>query len=179
MDEACDEVVLEEAMKGHRIAAGLFVPFVIGRLRGSSPKTEALFTVHLRDIGEQGTQQRQLRLQWSPKSGVSLPFGVQENTVTEWAALGMASVIVWRYAGLHIRDVTIPGEKFDYWVNGGNEDFGLEVSGTMMGDVESRHGEKVRQLRENPAGRGGYVVVTGFLTREVIFSYNCFEGAAS
>jgi hypothetical protein len=35
---------------------------------------------------------------------------------------------------------------------------------------------KVRQLRENPYGVDGYVVVVGFDTRSVIFSFNRFHG---
>ena len=66
-------------------------------------------------------------------------------------------------------------EKFDYWVDDGEREYGLEVSGTTTDDIETRHRAKVRQLRENPYGVDGYVVVVGFTTRKIIFSFNRFE----
>jgi hypothetical protein len=53
--------------------------------------------------------------------------------------------------------------------------YGLEVSGTTTDDVETRHRVKVRQLRDHPYGVDGYVVVVGFATHNVIFSFNRFE----
>jgi hypothetical protein len=43
---------------------------------------------------------------------------------------------------------------------------------------DHRIGAKVRQWRENPYSVDGYVVVVGFATREVIFSFNRFEEQA-
>jgi hypothetical protein len=100
---------------------------------------------------------------------------VQDNTVTEWAAIGVACVIVWLCAGLRIRTVAAPGDRFDFWGTDGEQQFGLEVSGTMMNDVEARHRDKVRQLRDNPYGVDGYVVAVGFSTRTVIISFNRCE----
>jgi hypothetical protein len=120
-------------------------------------------------------QTRLLRLHWSPASAVWQPLAVQDNTVTEWAALGVAFAVVAVYANLRVQSVALEGDRFDYWVTDGESDFGLEVSGTMTEDVIARHREKVRQLRENPYGQDGYVVVVGFATRMVIFSFRHFE----
>jgi hypothetical protein len=68
---------------------------------------------------------------------------------------------------------------FDYWVSDGQNDFGLEISGTGATDVETRHRAKVRQWRENPFGVDGYVVVVGFVTREVKLSFHRYEEANS
>src|SRR5713101_2292055 len=65
------------------------------------------------------------------------------NTITEWAACGAACAVVWRYAGLRVREVAADGDRFDYWVDDGAREFGLEVSGTTTDDVETRHRTKV------------------------------------
>jgi hypothetical protein len=83
--------------------------------------------------------------------------------------------VVSLYAGLHVREVAGNGDRFDYWVDDGEREYGLEVSGTTTYDIETRHRAKVRQLRENPYGVDGYVVVVGFTTRKIIFSFNRFE----
>lgn len=60
------------------------------------------------------------------------------------------------------------------WGWDGERLFGLEVSGTITNEVEALHREKVRQLRSNPYGVDGYVVVVGFAARTAIFSFNRF-----
>lgn len=82
------------------------------------------------------------------------------------------------YTGLRVRAVAADGDRFDYWVDDGEREYGLEVSGTTTSDVESRHQAKVRQLRENPYSVDGYVVVAGFATREVILAFHRFEEEA-
>ena len=177
-----DECSLEETARDQAFGAALFLPFVVARLRGSEDPeiAEALLSVRLQNIPEGSnnlTQRRMLRLRWNPGSVPTHPFGVQERTITEWAACGVACAVVARYgAGLRIRTVASEGDRFDYWVDNGNEDRGLEVSGTMTADVEARHQAKVRQLLANPYGVDGYVVVVGFATREVIFSFHRFLG---
>jgi hypothetical protein len=44
----------------------------------------------------------------------------------------------------------------------GAEEFGLEISGTTMMNLESRHREKVQQLRANP------MVRTALLLRSIL-----------
>jgi hypothetical protein len=172
---ALDEYRLEDIARDHWIGAAMFVPFVIVRLRGDTDVTEATLTVRLRDVGEAGETQRTLRLFWFADSVPVQPLGVQERTVTEWAACGVACVVVSLYAGLRIHEVARDGDRFDYWVGKDEREYGLEVSGTTTDDVEARHHTKARQLRENPYGVDGYVVVVGFATRSVVFSFNRFE----
>ena len=38
------------------------------------------------------------------------------------------------YAGVRIRAVTSQGDRFDFWVQEGDQEFGLEVSGTLTAD---------------------------------------------
>ena len=100
------------------------------------------------------------------------PLGVPERVITEWAACGIACVLIALYAGLTVREVAADGDRFDYWVDDGQYEYGLEVSGTIGGDLEARHRAKVRQLCHNPYGIDGYVVVVNFVTRNIILSFH-------
>jgi hypothetical protein len=172
-----DEYRLEEIARDHPIGAAVFVPFAIIRLSGYTGAPETTLTVRLRGVGEAGEAQRSLHLSWSADGAPAQPLAVQERTVTEWAACGVACAVLSFYTGLRVREVAADGDRFDYWVDDSEREYGLEVSGTMTEDLEARHRAKVRQLRENPYGVDGYVVVVGFATREVIFSFDRFEEA--
>jgi hypothetical protein len=76
------------------------------------------------------------------------------------------------YAGLTVREVAADGDRFDYWVDDGRQEYGLEVSGSTGEEIETRHRAKVRQLCNNPYGIDGYVVVVSFATHHVILSFN-------
>ena len=92
------------------------------------------------------------------------------------AACGVACVVVALYAGLTIRAVAADGDRFDYWVDDGAYEYGLEVSGTMDAALNTRHRAKVRQLCDNPYGVDGYVVVVSFITHRVIMFFNRYQG---
>lgn len=172
MERSHETYQLEEIDQRHRVGAALFVPFTIERLRGDSEAAETTLTVELRNIGNSSRTQQTLHLSWSPESMPTQSLGVQERVVTEWAACGIACVVVDLYAGLTVREVAADGDRFDYWVDDGQYEYGLEVSGTMGEELEARHRAKVRQLCDNPYGVDGYVVVVSFATRRVILSYN-------
>jgi len=167
-----DAYRLEDIDQTHRIGAALFVPFTILRLRGETEETGAILTVELRHIGDDSQTQRTLHLAWSPESVPTQPLGIPERVITEWAACGIACVTVALYTELIVREVAANGERFDYWVDDGQYEYGLEVSGTVGGDLETRHRAKVRQLCDNPYGVDGYVVVVSFATRYVIMSFH-------
>jgi hypothetical protein len=94
-------------------------------------------------------------------------------------ACAVACVVAHVYGQLRIRAVTEDGDRFDDWVSDGQRQFGLEVSGTVAGDLERRHRIKVEQLLDNPFGVDGYVVVVAFAARRVIFSFHqCEESDA-
>ncbi len=173
-----DSFRLETIGELHAIATRLFVPFSVARLQQSPEDVETALTIELRDIQRGVTEERTLRLYWDMESIPQLPPAIQENPLTEWAALGVACAVVWHYAGLRLHAVAAEGDRVDYWVMQGDQEFGLEISGTMAADLEARHRQKVRQLRENPYGSDGYVVVVGFTTRRVIFSFNRFDEEA-
>jgi hypothetical protein len=170
-----DQYRLEDIARDHPIGAEVFVPFAVARLRGDQEITEATLTVTLRNLGNAGEEQRTLRLSWAVESAPSRPLAVQDRTVTEWAACGVACAMMSLYTGMRVRQVAGDGDRFDYWVDDGKYEYGLEVSGTTRDDLETRHRAKVRQWRDNPYGMDGYVVVVGFATRETIISYHRFQ----
>jgi hypothetical protein len=176
-DVPIDEFPLEQIGQLHGIAAGMFVPFAIHRLSQTAGQTMCDLQVELVGIGGVPHAFRQLRLTWQAESVLALPPGIQENAVTEWAALGIAAAVVWRYAGVRIVATAEEGERLDYWLTDGERRFGLEVSGTLTGDVVARHRKKVRQLLENPVGTDGYVVVVGFDGNRVAVSFRQFPEA--
>ena len=170
-----DEFHLETIGQLHAVAANLFIPFSIVRLQDHPQTTSTTLTVELRGIRGRTTEERQLRLTWDAKAIPALPLAIQENPLTEWAALGVACVVIWQYAGVRLHEVAVQGDRFDYWVNLYDQQYGLEVSGTVGNDLEARHREKVRQLLDNPYQCDGYVVAVDFASRRVIFSFQRFS----
>jgi len=169
---------LEAIGELHPLAAHVFVPFAVTRLQEGPGDTEAVLAIELRNLAGEQTAHRQLRLFWERESIPQLPPAVQDNPLTEWAALGVACAVIWHYAGLRLHAVAAAGDRFDYWVREGTQELALEVSGTLATDLESRHWEKLLQLQDNPYGADGYVVVVGFATRQVIFSFHALtEGS--
>ncbi len=177
--DVIDEYALESIADDNEIGAGIFLPFTIVRLQGdASTALEVVLSVLLRNIGELSEQRRSLRLRWAEESIPEAPLPVQQDVITEWAACGVACVLVPLYTGMRIVQVAQEGDRFDYWVSDGEEEYALEVSGTLSGDLEDRHTAKVRQLQSNPYEVDGFVVVVRFVSRESIFSFNRFEEKA-
>ena len=172
MESSHETYCLEDIDRTHRVGAALFIPFTILRLRGDVETTEATMTVALRHIGNTSETYHTLHLSWLPESVPAQSLGVPERVITEWAACGLACVVIALYAGLTVREVAADGDRFDYWVDDGQYEYGLEVSGTMGTDLDTRHRAKVRQLCDNPYGVDGYVVVASFATRHTILSFN-------
>ncbi len=134
-----------------------------------------MLTVTLRHLGDASERQVTLRLTWSASSASTQSLGVPERTITEWAACGLACAVLARYTQARMFQVTGDGDRFDYWVRDGQREYGLEVSGTLTDELENRHRAKVRQLRDNPYGVAGYVIVTRFASLETICSFHQFE----
>jgi hypothetical protein len=175
MSDVADEFRLEDIVTRHNIASGLFVPFTALRLRGDSDITEAAWTISLRDVGMPGEKRRSLRVYWSADSVPVRRPGVADHIVTEWAALGMACLLVAQYTTFHIFETARAGDCVDFWITDGHELRGLEVSGARSADLESRHRAKVAQWRPNPYRAHGVVVVAGFDARQAIVSFQRFS----
>ena len=84
----------------------------------------------------------------------------QDPVITEYATLGLASILVSESAGLEITEVTRRGEKADYWL--GDKQLLLEVSGQQSGDLDDLCSQKAAQLRENPFRKPGFVCVANY-----------------
>ncbi|KAF0220238.1 MAG: hypothetical protein FD167_5067 [bacterium] len=158
----------------HNIGAEIFIPFAIARLQEDASQTEVTLTVKLRNINGDNSERR-LRLFWFNENRPIQPIAVQERVVTEWAACGVACAVIASCTNLRISQVAAEGDRFDYWLSGGEQEYGLEISGTMTDELNSRHNIKMRQLRDNPYEVDGYVVVIGFSTKEAIISFNSFR----
>lgn len=174
MVDEVEEYQLENIANDHNIGAEIFIPFVVARLKEDANQTEVVLTVKLRNINNSDSE-RSLRFCWSAENRPTQPIAVQERVVTEWAACGVACAIVASYTSVHINQVAVEGDRFDYWLSDGEQEYGLEISGTMTDELNSRHSIKVRQLRDNPHEVDGYVVVVGFSTKEAIISFNSFR----
>jgi len=170
-----DRFDLADLASVHPLGADLFVPFAVVRLGGQDGVTEAELLIEFRGIGSAGPSNRRLEVCWSAASVPAQPLAIPRRDVTEWAACAIACVVVHVYARLQVRAVTEDGDRFDYWVSDGRRQFGLEVSGTLTGDLETRHRLKAEQLLDNPFGVDGYVVVVDFTARRVIFSFHQYE----
>ncbi len=174
MAETPDEFRLEDIIPRHHIGAEMFIPFTVLRLRGHSDICEAVWTISARDLGNASEQCRMLRVTWSPESVPIRPPGVSDHVVTEWAALGMACILVARYTPYHIFETAQIHDCFDFWLTDGHRKCGLEVSGTLSGALEVRHRAKIEQWRPNPHRVDGLVVVAGFDARQAILSFHRF-----
>jgi hypothetical protein len=171
-----DEYVLENIVVDNDIQADLFLPFAIIRLRQAvTTDQQATLAVRLRDVVKTGESHRGLLLSWSASGMVKESLPLQEHVITEWAAVGIACVLVPLYTSLRVLQVTQAGDKFDYWVGDEEREYALEVSGTIEGRLADRHAAKVRQLQANPYDVDGYVAVTRFASLESIFSFNRWE----
>ncbi len=175
MPDGFDRFDLADLARTHAIGADLLVPFAVVRLGGRSGATEASFSVELRDVGQVGTRLQELRVCWSPAKVPEQPLAVPERDVTEWAACAIACVVVHLFGQLQVGSVTGDGDRFDYWVTDGQRQLGLEVSGTVSADLETRHRAKSEQLLSNPFGVDGYVVVVDFTARRIIFSFHQYQ----
>jgi hypothetical protein len=98
-------------------------------------------------------------------SGLKDDFDLRVNTyqdpvLSEHAACGLACILVAERAGLEITEVTMRGDRADYWI--GAREMMLEISGHQNGKLEALLAEKKDQLLKNPFGSDGYVCVVIF-----------------
>jgi hypothetical protein len=164
-----DKVVLEEITARNVIDARWFLPFLVHRLQSDKERT-AVLAITLYDVLEASTSKSQLELTWGIKTETILP--IQEHTITEWAAYGIACVLIPLYTAFKVKQVTQLGEGFDYWIGNDEQEFGLEISGTLAEDIVQRHRNKIWQFKKNPLQISGYVNVTGFQEKHSILSFH-------
>jgi hypothetical protein len=133
-----------------------------------------VFDESFRD-GDDAVSESQTRLTWT---GLRDDFQKCVNTyqdpvLTEYAALGLSCMLVTQLAKMEITEVTLHGDRADYWL--GDKELLLEVSGTLTGDLDALQQAKALQLRENPFEKDGYVCVANFETRHAQLWFHAYE----
>ncbi len=109
-------VAIEEAMAQNVIETRWFLPFTIHRLQPVAINRIVTFELVLQNVLDEPLTIQPLRLTWSLTSeNIRVP-PVQEHIITEWAACGIACVIVPLVTKFQILQVTQSGDSFDYWV---------------------------------------------------------------
>ena len=174
------EIALEEAFQYSPVNTQIFTPFLVARLE-EHPATVVRtceYQVILQDIRAAGTRSLAVRWTWTEAMIPPVPLAAQQAYITEAAAYGLAFAVLARFTSAVLIDVAERGERFDYVFADQGRLCGLEVSGSQTEDkqtLKDRHAQKIRQLRDNPQGWGGYVVIVGFTRREVILSFHQAE----
>ncbi|MBF0548973.1 MAG: hypothetical protein HQK60_00420 [Deltaproteobacteria bacterium] len=107
-------------------------------------------------------QESEVMLRWS---GLEEDYKLcintyQGPTLTEFATLGLACILVAELPHLEITEVARRGERADYWL--GDKELLLEVSGQVNGSLSSLRDDKAKQLQANPFGKAGYVCVANY-----------------
>lgn len=77
---------------------------------------------------------------------------VEEETITELAAIGVACVILGKLTTLRLVRLAKRGDRFDYFVVSKTMswEYPLEVAGRRQGGCKSLCKEKAEQLKQNP-----------------------------
>lgn len=167
-----DTYNLENLQKDNRIDASMFLPFLITRLQPHATETQtAHLTVQLINIEGNSPASRSLQVQWTEKHVPILHATFQSKTITEFAACGMACIVIPLYTRKKVLRVAQVGDSFDYWVGDEEAELALEVSGTLEGNLAHLQTEKQRQLRRNPYGVDGFISLTRFTSGESLLAF--------
>jgi len=119
-------------------------------------------------------EQWQLLTPTSLNASEVVQFGksFNEKTVTEYAAIAVAGAQIATVLGLRFREVTLVGERGDYWLetaDGGSAGM-CEISGTVTKSLQGVFKEKRKQILKNRLVSRCYVSVTNFARNEGAFS---------
>lgn len=162
---------LETLLAQSALEATLFLPFTIFRLRPYAVDQQVSLTVSLYEADNKTPQTHNLELTWHPASDTLITPPIQAQTITEWAACGIALALVPLYTPYRVLEVAQIGERFDYWLGETVREVGLEISGTIHGDLAGRTQVKHQQLKRNPYKSTGYVCVVGFEKQQVRLAF--------
>lgn len=164
-------IKLSPTLGEQHVDATIFLPAVISRLQSQPDATFAEINVSLE--GLETDTDHSVRIEWEESEIPQTKPAISETTLTEFAACGIACVLLTCFTGFRLSHVSRRGDRFDYWLRNGDCELGLEISGTLTQSLSERHREKVSQLLENPFGLDGYVCVVGFSKRRAILSFHC------
>jgi hypothetical protein len=170
-------IALDKAFQSRPVNTEIYTPFLIARLMEHPARVENTldYQVSMQDVGSPGTRTVAVRWTWTEAMIPPTPLAAQSEYITEAAAYAMAFVIVARFTSARLLDTAQRGERFDHVLSENGVLCGIEISGSQTEEKQAlrdRHGQKTRQLLENPLKWGGYVAIVGFTRREVILSYH-------
>jgi len=144
------------------------------RLSGRDPAASAAaLTVELENV-EGRNETRELDVSWAltPMEAHAQMRGLPAKVVTEIAGYGVAAVLMAQYTRFRIVLPARYGDRFDFWLERGDEQGGLEVGAAASGSLEGLYTEKRNQLVDNPHGLAGFVVVTIFDRKRARLSFH-------
>lgn len=126
MANAMDEYLLDNIVSDNDIRADIFLPFTIMRLQQTMAiEKKTILSVQLLNVGKIAESHRELYLSWSTSDKIKASLPIQEHVITEWAAVGIACVLVPMYTNLRILQVTQAGDGFDYWIGDDEHEYAL------------------------------------------------------
>ncbi|GEM_PF-939096 len=175
------EIPLDEAFQYRPVNTVIHEPYVIARLMEHPARVENSldYEVILQDVGTPGTRSLAVRWTWTDKMIPPTPLAAQREYITESAAYALAFAVIAQCTQAELVQVAERNDRFDYILSENGGLCGMEISGSLTDDrqvLRDRHGQKIRQLLENPMRWGGYVAVVGFARREMILSYHHAKG---
>ncbi len=171
------EIALEETFQSRPVNTLIFKPFLISRLM-EHPATvdNALeYQVHFQNVNVPGTRYATVRWTWTDDMIPPSPLAAQREFVTETAAYGLAFAAMSNFTNATLISVAARGESFDHVFIENGVRCGLEISGTqteVRQTIRARQKQKIRQLLRNPNSWDGYVVIVGFVRREIWISHH-------
>jgi hypothetical protein len=171
---------LEEIIDGHpALAPELFVRAAVAAFlrHGSLPRPR--YSVQVRNCPS-GESRDEIEVDCGDaeilKQNDAFSRTLQEEDITEYAAVVLAMMCVSAYTELQVVEVTQRGERADYWLGRipGEKDRLLEVSGIANGSpavVAQRERDKISQVRSNERYRRPFFVsISEFRNGFSIFS---------
>ena len=166
-----EHYLLNDIRSDHpKVSVDLLIPFVRYRLATQANTDGATLQVTLQPFDKRTIRTSTLRLSWDAQTADMPHPPVQRYVVTEWAAYGIACVVLAVYTPFRLARIAEVGDRFDYWIANGSVLYGLEVSGLLQGNIAARHREKIRQLQANPYGVDGFVCIVEFNSTTILLS---------
>src|SRR5437879_2465611 len=85
---------LQDGLASHAVDASVFLPFVVARLSAEPEANSAELWVRVKEESSANEKSVRVRLTWEASRISPLPAAIQEHVITEWAALGVACVLL-------------------------------------------------------------------------------------
>jgi hypothetical protein len=126
------------------------------------------------DFSISGIQTSPITIHWEPPDPITRRFNADREVATEYAAYGIAALVMPQLTGLTIIERSIKGKGlgFDFWLGDSTNPqplfqrkARLEVSGIRQGtnrQIQSRVNMKLEQIKPSDGTYPGYICVAEF-----------------